>query len=156
MQMVFGDNPNMMRLLGRLDTAAKVSGAAEVEAAPVAGRGGRGSGSVAAQIVDAGGNTYAKILKLGQQQFGLRIDGSNQTTGGNHTVGSFHYSGRAVDFGDAKNSREKLIRFAAWARQNARYIKAFYFNPLGWGIKNGKVIQGLRVDGHDDHVHIAM
>lgn len=156
MQMVFGDNRRMWRLLEQVDAAASATGSAEVEVAPVVGRAGRGGASVAAQIRDAGGKTYEKILRLGQREFGLRIDGASQTTGGAHEPGSFHYSGRAVDFGDAKNSREKLVRFAAWARQNSPYIKEFYYNPLGWGIRNGRVIKGLTVPGHDDHVHISI
>lgn len=143
----------MLRLFSLAERRAEQTGSASIEAAPIASK---KPGRVAAQIADAGGNTYEKILKLGQSQFDLRIDGNNQTTGGNHQSGSFHYSGRAVDFGDAKNSTEKLRRFAAWARQNAQHIKEFYYNPLGWGIKNGKVIKGLSVKGHDDHVHIAI
>lgn len=102
----------------------------------------------------AGVDSYKDILRIGSQ-FGLRIDGSNQTTGGRHAPGSYHYAGRAVDFGDAKNSPEKLRALAAWARKNAPRIKEFFYDPLGWYIKDGKIIKGS-IGGHGDHVHIAM
>ena len=100
------------------------------------------------------GSGYKEILRLGQQ-FGLRIDGSNQTTGGNHAPGSYHYQGMAVDFGDAKNSPEKLRALASWARRNAPRIKEFYYDPLGWFVRDGKIYKGS-IGGHGDHVHIAM
>jgi hypothetical protein len=102
----------------------------------------------------AGDQTYKQILQVGNQM-GLRIDGSNQTTGGSHTAGSNHYAGRAVDYGDAKNDPEKLKRLAAWARRNAPRIKEFYYDPLGWYIRDGKIIKGS-IGGHGDHAHIAM
>lgn len=101
------------------------------------------------------GGSYRDILSFAQNQFGLRIDGSNQTTGGRHAAGSYHYSGRAVDFGDAKNSPEQLRRLARWARANRSRIKEFFYDPLGWYIKDGKIIRGS-IGGHGDHVHIAM
>jgi hypothetical protein len=106
------------------------------------------------QLQNGGKQTYKDLLALGQR-FGLRIDGSNQTTGGSHADGSLHYAGRAVDFGDAKNSRAQLRALAAWARRNAHRVKEFYYDPLGWYIKDGKVIKGA-IGGHGDHVHIAM
>lgn len=107
------------------------------------------------------GGGYLDIYDFANSKFGLRIDSgdphrSNQTTGGNHTDGSLHYAGRAVDFGDAKNSPEKLRALAAWARRNAPRIKELYYSPLGWHIKNGKVIKGAGASGHDNHLHIAL
>lgn len=100
------------------------------------------------------GSGYKAILQLGKE-FGLRIDGSNQTTGGKHTPGSYHYKGMAVDFGDAKNDPAKLRQLAALARANKGRIKEFFYDPLGWYIKDGKIIKGS-IGGHGDHVHIAM
>lgn len=150
MRLVFGKNKNMMRIVDLVEQSAAETGAAEARAEPVGG-----GKQTAVAVADAGSNTYQNILRLGQQRFGLRIDGQNQTTGGAHEADSFHYDGRAVDFGDAKNSPAKLRRFAAWARANAPHIKEFYYDPLGWHIKNGKVIKGA-FGGHGDHVHIAM
>jgi hypothetical protein len=104
---------------------------------------------------DAGEQTYKEILAFAREKFGLKIDGSNQTTGGSHASGSWHYKGRAVDFGDAKNNPEQLRAIAAWAKANRGRIKEFFYDPLGWYIKNGKIIKGS-IGGHGDHVHIAM
>ena len=112
------------------------------------------AGSVAYSGAHGGDQTYKDILALGSK-FGLRIDGSNQTTGGSHTAGSLHYSGHAVDFGDAKNDPAKLRALAAWARKNAPRIREFFYDPLGWYIKDGKIIKGS-IGGHGDHVHLAM
>ena len=87
---------------------------------------------------------------------GLRIDGSNQTTGSKHSPNSWHYKGRAVDFGDAKNNPAKLAKITAWARANAGRVKEFYYNPAGFAIINGKIVKGHREPGHDDHVHLAL
>jgi hypothetical protein len=74
------------------------------------------------------------IQRLGRQLFGLSNDpGNAQTTGGRHTGGSEHYSGRAVDFGDARNSRTKLNAWKAWARR-----------------------QGFDVLDEGDHIHVSM
>jgi hypothetical protein len=101
-----------------------------------------------------GVGSYKDILALGKK-FGLRIDGSNQTTGGTHSPTSWHYKGRAVDFGDAKNSPEKLRALSMWAKRNAPRVKELFYDPLGFYIKNGKIIKGS-IGGHGDHVHLAM
>lgn len=55
------------------------------------------------------------IQRLGRSMFGLQNDpGNSQTIGGRHSAGSEHYDGRAVDFGDARNSRKKLNAAKAW------------------------------------------
>ena len=104
---------------------------------------------------DFAGSSYKDLIKLGKR-FGLAIQGDFQTTGGKHAKGSNHYAGRAVDFGDANNSQEALRALAAYARANPGRFRELYFNPLGWGIKNGKIIKGLTMAGHDDHLHIAV
>lgn len=101
------------------------------------------------------GNGYKGLISLGKQ-YGLNIQGEFQTTGGRHTPTSYHYKGRAVDFGDATNSPAKMRRLAAYARQHPEQFRELYYNPLGWGIKNGRVVQGLRIAGHDDHMHLAV
>lgn len=61
-------------------------------------------------------NGWKQLQHLGQSLFGLRNDpGNSQTTGGHHTNGSEHYSGRAIDFGNARNSAAKLAAWKAWA-----------------------------------------
>lgn len=80
------------------------------------------------------GHDYRWIQRQGQKLFGLRNDpGSAQTTGGRHTNGSEHYSGRAVDFGNARNSGSQLAAWKRWARS-----------------------QGLDVLDEGDHVHVSL
>lgn len=80
------------------------------------------------------GADWRWIKERGETLFGLRNDdGDSQTIGGQHGAKSEHYRGRAVDFGDAKNSREKLNAWAEWAKQ-----------------------QGLDVLDEGDHIHVSM
>lgn len=73
---------------------------------------------------------------------GLENDpGNSQTTGGRHAPGSPHYDGRAIDYGDARNSRELLDQWAAFLRQN--------FDQLGLE----RVI--WQEPGHYNHVDAA-
>lgn len=59
------------------------------------------------------------LQRLGQSMFGLRNDpGNSQTTGGRHTRNSRHYSGNAIDFGDARNSWAQLNAWFKWLQQN--------------------------------------
>lgn len=99
---------------------------------------------------------YKDIIKWANELAGAKIQGSFQTTGGRHEPDSLHYSGKAVDFGDANTTRKQFNALAAYARANPQLFKELFFNPLGWGIKNGKIIKGLRVGGHDDHMHIGV
>lgn len=128
---------------------APVAGAIPV-AASVAPTQRHGSGVTGGPL-----HNYKDILKLGAR-FGLRIDGVNQTTGGQHAPGSYHYKGEAVDFGNAKNSTAQIDALAAYAHANPGQFKELFFNPLGWGIKNGHIIPGMTVAGHDNHIHVAV
>lgn len=108
-----------------------------------------------------GANNYQRFTNLGQY-FGLQWDNPGldptrnpQLGGGNHAAGSNHYVGRAADWGDARNSRESLIRAAKWARENRKMISELYYRPLGWSIVNGRVVKGTPVSGHGDHLHMA-
>jgi hypothetical protein len=59
------------------------------------------------------------LQRLGRNIFGLENDpGNSQTVGGQHTAGSYHYSGRAVDFGDARNSWNQLNRWYNYLEKN--------------------------------------
>lgn len=101
---------------------------------------------------------YRDLVKLGKQ-YGLALDGGNgQTTGGSHTAGSKHYSNKAVDFGDAKNSPDKLRTFAKFLSQNSGSlgIDEVAYNPLGWGMDQGKRIPGMTWEGHNDHLHVGL
>ncbi len=131
---------------------------AQMLAADEAGSGttqGSNSAPVMTTSPGKGGRTLGAIEALGRQ-FGLAMPTLGQSTGGQHAAGSYHYQGRAVDFGDANNSRANLDRMAAYARANPGQFKELFFNPLGWGIKNGQIVRGLTVAGHDNHMHVAM
>lgn len=85
------------------------------------------------------GRDYRWLQRLGQTKFGLRNDpGTSQTTGGRHAAGSYHYQGRAVDFGSARNSPQQL---QAW------------FNYLN---KNRKRFGIVELLNEGDHIHAAV
>jgi len=77
--------------------------------------------------------------------------------------GSFHYRPAAwggvqgYDYGDAANDPAKLKRLAAYIRQNYKQlgVNEFFYDPLGWKIDEGKLMQGIQ-GGHNDHVHLAI
>lgn len=80
---------------------------------------GAGAGSVDTLPRRKGEKGYQYLQRLGTQLFGLRNDpGNSQTTGGQHTQGSYHYSGNAIDFGDARNSRDQLNAWYRFLDQN--------------------------------------
>jgi hypothetical protein len=79
------------------------------------------------------------LQRLGSTLFGLQNDpGQAQTIGGRHATNSFHYSGRAIDFGDARNSRDQLNAWMQWVDQNRE--------ALG--------VTELLDEG--DHIHVAV
>lgn len=74
------------------------------------------------------------LQRLGSSMFGLRNDpGNSQTNGGRHTAGSEHYSNRAIDFGNARNSRSALNAWKAYAASI-----------------------GLDVLDEGDHIHVSL
>jgi hypothetical protein len=83
------------------------------------------------------------LQRLGQKGFGLRNDpGNSQTTGGRHAAGSPHYSGLAIDFGDARNSRQQLDTYAEWMR---KHQQALGLSRVLWQTKD-----------HFNHVDVAI
>lgn len=92
-------------------------------------------------------------LKRWGAQFGGHIQGDFQTTGGNHAQGSKHYTGQAVDFGDATNSPETFAQMQAYAQANPSEFTQFY-GPMNWHIQNGQIQSGAYPD-HSDHIHAA-
>ncbi len=62
---------------------------------------------------------WQDLQRVAQTRFGLRNDpGDSQTIGGHHTAGSEHYKGRAIDFGNARNSQAALNAWKKWALAN--------------------------------------
>ena len=89
--------------------------------------------------------------------FGLTV---TSTTGGQHAENSYHYQGRAADFGGPP---EKMAALARFALQHASQFKEFIYtgpgNP-GFSVLGGKVIPNNQLDkhlydGHTNHVHLA-
>src|SRR5512146_302856 len=98
-----------------------------------------------------------KFLEHFAAPYGLQI---TATTNGNHVKGSYHYKGRAVDFGGNPANMAQLMRTALSHPQD--FTEAFYTGPgaPGYYIKNGRVYPNSALDrsvynGHHDHVHLA-
>lgn len=64
---------------------------------------------------------------------------------------SYHNFGRAVDI--APNAAARSL--AAYALKNPGQFRELFFDPLGWYIKNGKIVKGS-IGGHSDHLHFAL
>lgn len=94
------------------------------------------------------------------KQFGIQFDSSApwhqnpQQGGGQHTAGSHHYGGTAFDIGDARNNPQVLGRVSQYVKQNPQMFNEYFYDPLGWYVKGGKIKQGS-IGGHGDHAHIA-
>ncbi|WP_321478152.1 peptidoglycan-binding domain-containing protein [uncultured Paludibaculum sp.] len=80
-----------------------------------------------------------------------------QTTGGQHEHGSYHSRGLARDYGvgdsDAARIAQALLPFA---RRPRSPIFELFFAPLDIWYQQGHPIDGKRVGGHTDHVHVAL
>lgn len=77
------------------------------------------------------------------------------TTNGVHSATSYHYRGRAIDFGsnDSQNRPEKRAQARIYKKFGARKITEL-FGPKGWYVKNGVRLNG-HFPGHGDHTHCA-
>ncbi len=77
------------------------------------------------------------------------------TTNGVHAPGSYHYSGRAIDFGSssASNAPEKKAQAAIYGKFGARKFREL-FGPKSFYVKNGVRLPGV-FPGHSDHLHVA-
>lgn len=91
------------------------------------------------------------------QPFGVQV---TSTTHGNHVKGSYHYRGRAVDFGGDPRRMAALAKAALQHPQD--FAEMFYTGPghPGAFIKNGQIIPLSQLDRsvyahHTNHVHIA-
>lgn len=83
------------------------------------------------------------LQRLGGKGFGLQNDpGNSQTTGGRHSAGSLHYDGRAIDFGDGRNSRDQLQKFYDWLKPRRETLG---IEELIW-----------QQPDHYDHIHVGL
>lgn len=98
-----------------------------------------------------------RFLEHIAEPFGLTV---TSTTGGKHVKGSYHYRGRAVDFGGNPTAMAALAKQALTHPEDFREM--FYTGPGNPGafIKDGKVYplsqlsRGVAVE-HRNHVHLA-
>lgn len=101
------------------------------------------------------GGISPMILKLARRfgldiTSGLRTPAQNAATGG--APGSYHLQGRAGDVDPQEGRIQDFIRFA---KNHPGKFMEFFYDPLGWYIKNGEILQGA-IGGHDDHLHYAI
>ena len=124
----------------------RFSGRLQPEAPVVAESGDSGSMSGDVPEIDIDvpyEKSYKWLQKIGQEKFGLQNDpGDSQTTGGRHSTNSRHYSGRAIDFGDARNSREDLNAWYRWALADKDKYGFTEVLKEDW-------------DGPNAHIHVA-
>ena len=85
------------------------------------------------------------------------------TTGGTHAPGSFHYQGRAVDFGVAGNpySADAQRRFVAFQHQLARHpagLAELIGPDVARNVKYGRFVRypAATEQAHKNHVHCAI
>lgn len=104
---------------------------------------------------DGPGSNYKTLKAWTKRYAGATTQGAFQETGGKHAPSSYHYQGRAIDLGDATVSRAQSQKIAAYAKQNPQAFRELFYDPLGWYIKNGKVVKGV-FGGHGDHMHLAV
>lgn len=104
-----GVSPLVLSLLGSDATAAAPPTTHRAAAVAPSSRAAAYDGPVA--------HGWQDLQRIAHNRFGLVNDpGTSQTIGGHHTVGSEHYKGRAIDFGNARNTQHQLNAWMSWAR----------------------------------------
>jgi hypothetical protein len=109
--------------------------------------------------LDFNGHPPVKGVKLrAAARVALSVPGVyvTSTTDGQHSPTSYHYSGKAIDFGsdDWSNGKESQ----AQARLADQFGDAYFlelFGPADWYVKNGTRYAGT-FPGHHDHIHVAV
>lgn len=130
----------------QLQPSVPPTGAQEPAGAPGASSGAPSDGSPTLDAIEAFGSPY-----------GLTV---TSTTEGNHVKNSYHYQGRAADFG---GDPRKMAAMQKAALANPReWTELFYTGPgaAPYYIKNGTVYPVSKLDpsvaaNHRDHVHAA-
>lgn len=104
LNLIFEDDPEFLSLLSLRQARPTNPG----------GGGGQAASAPSGPIA----NGWKQLQKIAREKFGLQNDpGDSQTTGGRHSAGSEHYKGRAIDFGDARNSRKQLNAWYDYAKR---------------------------------------
>jgi hypothetical protein len=89
-----------------------------------------------------------KLIRETAKKLGLVV---TSETGGQHTPGSFHYRGLAIDVAGPPFGMERFFRtFSRHATGGG--VRELFYDPLG-SYDDGR--RGAAIGGHHDHVHIA-
>lgn len=88
--------------------------------------------------------------------FGQRVTSGYRTKAQNDAVGgakdSFHLTGEARDIDHRSPRFPDLV---AYVKAHPGEFREFFFDPLGWYVKNGRIYKGA-IGGHGDHAHIVL
>jgi hypothetical protein len=108
---------------------------------------------VAAASAPASGGSVDALL----HQFGLadavtsgyRSAADNKRVGGSPT--SLHLTNRARD---VNPNDPGFPGFVSYVQSHPQSVSEFFYDPLGWYVKGGRVVKGA-IGGHSDHAHIG-
>lgn len=97
-----------------------------------------------------------------ENRFGLTRSSSDNDAQGVHVGGSYHYQKapwgvRGYDYGDARNDPSTLNQVGQFIKRHPNIVKGIkeaYYDPWGFRVENGQILQGP-LGGHDDHLHLA-
>jgi hypothetical protein len=73
-----------------------------------------------------------------------------------HSVGSYHQTGRAMDFSNSSGPTPQMMAFAReMIKRYGSSLTELIYTPLGFSVKNGRKVAPLAAAGHYNHVHVA-
>jgi hypothetical protein len=100
------------------------------------------------------GKVDPRLIELAKQ-YGLSIGSGfrtpEQNAATNGAPGSYHLQGRAIDVSPGSG----LMKLARYVRKHPGQFTEFFYDPLGWYVKNGRIVRGA-IGGHGDHGHIVL
>lgn len=101
----------------------------------------------------AAGGGIDELLKslglTGAVTSGYRSPADNKRVGGSPT--SFHLRNLARDVDPDDPNFSKLV---AYVKTHPGEFREFFYDPLGWYVKNGRIVKGA-IGGHGDHGHVV-
>ena len=85
------------------------------------------------------------------QSFGLQM-----TSGFRPGDPGWHGANRARDYSNSSGPTPQMMSFARYlAAKHGGVLKELIYTPLGFSIKNGRIVPPLAPGGHYNHVHVA-
>lgn len=100
------------------------------------------------------GTVDPRMIQLAKK-FGLTITSGYRDAKTNAAVGgapnSWHMKGRAIDVATGP----QLEKVASYVRANPQRFEEFFFDPLGWYVKGGRIVNG-KIGGHGEHGHTVL